>query len=193
MELLREDWWASPVWYVDMPILDITNKSIEAECYRMMEQSEGRVISNIGGWQGLGNASCTNINQLINQINPLVRSVAKDYGIINSKFMAIKHDDYWININQPNTCNATHTHPTSLISGVFYVKCNDNSGSIKLENDAHKQYFNGTFLNNSNKLNYLDITYTPKVNRLILFPSWLAHSVTVNKSNEDRISIAFNA
>ena len=192
MELIREDWWATPVWYIDMPVLDNTNKAIEAECYRMMNQSEGRVISNVGGWQGIGDASCTNINQLLNQINPLVRSVAKDYGINDSKFMMVKPDDYWININHPNNCNAMHIHPKSLISGVFYIKCNDNSGNLKLENDHYKQYFNGTFLNNTSKLNYLEVTYTPKVNRLILFPSWMAHSVTTNNSNEDRISIAFN-
>ena len=32
-----------------------------------------------------------------------------------------------------------------------------------------------------------------KVNRMILFPSWLSHFVPINYSKSDRISIAFNA
>ena len=32
----------------------------------------------------------------------------------------------------------------------------------------------------------------PEDNKLILFPSWLEHDVEPSKSDEDRISIAFN-
>ena len=32
-----------------------------------------------------------------------------------------------------------------------------------------------------------------RVNRMILFPSWLSHFVPINYSKSDRISIAFNA
>ena len=35
-------------------------------------------------------------------------------------------------------------------------------------------------------------SYPSTVNRLILFPSYLTHHVPVNKSNQNRISVAFN-
>lgn len=36
------------------------------------------------------------------------------------------------------------------------------------------------------------VTMQVKPGRLIIFPSWLSHSVPVNAKSEDRVSIAFN-
>jgi len=37
-----------------------------------------------------------------------------------------------------------------------------------------------------------DFQVEPKEGRLVLFPSWLTHRVSVNRTDEERISIAFN-
>jgi ectoine hydroxylase-related dioxygenase (phytanoyl-CoA dioxygenase family) len=50
------------------------------------------------------------------------------------------------------------------------------------------------FLNNA-KTNFNNQNvgeYLPENGKLIVFPSWLEHSVLANKTNEIRISIAFN-
>ena len=45
------------------------------------------------------------------------------------------------------------------------------------------------------KIYYLQFNkaFDSRVNRMILFPSWLSHFVPINYSKSDRISIAFNA
>ncbi len=44
-----------------------------------------------------------------------------------------------------------------------------------------------------NKFNSNSITLDVKPGRLVLFPAWLVHSVRVNQSLGDRITVSFNA
>ena len=37
-----------------------------------------------------------------------------------------------------------------------------------------------------------DLAITPEVGKMVLFPSFLKHGVQINKSNQNRISLAFN-
>jgi ectoine hydroxylase-related dioxygenase (phytanoyl-CoA dioxygenase family) len=37
-----------------------------------------------------------------------------------------------------------------------------------------------------------DLAITPEVGKMVLFPSFLKHGVQTNKSNQNRISLAFN-
>ena len=43
-----------------------------------------------------------------------------------------------------------------------------------------------------NLLNASQISIVPEEGLLVLFPSWLHHSVQANTSNEERIVISFN-
>ena len=45
---------------------------------------------------------------------------------------------------------------------------------------------------NPNNLNTNIVSIKPEEGLLVLFPSYLHHSVDVNRSNEDRIVISFN-
>ena len=47
-------------------------------------------------------------------------------------------------------------------------------------------------INNYNEINSLSWNVEPKEGTLIMFPSYLEHSVEENKSNEKRISMAFD-
>ena len=47
-------------------------------------------------------------------------------------------------------------------------------------------------INNQNKLNSNMVSFQPKEGMLVLFPSYLQHSVNVNKTDEERIVISFN-
>ena len=37
-----------------------------------------------------------------------------------------------------------------------------------------------------------EATYKPITGMLLIFPSWIKHGVTVNKSNKERIALSFN-
>lgn len=98
----------------------------------------------------------------------------------------------WININKKESFNALHTHGGSDFSLVYYIQVPKNSGRIIFETPilhlrtSQLKYNNQPFFNSS------EVSYAPKKYDLMIFPSWLAHSVEPNKSDEDRISLAWN-
>lgn len=98
----------------------------------------------------------------------------------------------WININDKGDWNDIHNHSDNnvFLSGVLYLKCPENCGNIRLydprnlpKNDYSKYY-------DFDKGNYIKIQ--PYEKMILLFPPWLNHLVEPNKSNEKRVSIAFN-
>ena len=104
--------------------------------------------------------------------------------------------NYWININGKGAYNVKHNHPQAHFSGVYYVHCPQNSGEIIFENphkftafaelSCYKQEFLRQTVQNKS------ISINPTAGLLLIFPAHLEHSVGVNNSDEERISIGFN-
>jgi uncharacterized protein (TIGR02466 family) len=102
----------------------------------------------------------------------------------------------WVNISKLNDYNTNHTHPMSHFTGIFYVKCDDDSGNLHVSgyrhaNDSQELNFRKSEIIHNHGM-YQFVNFTPKEGRLLLFPACLSHSVYMNKSNCDRISIAFD-
>lgn len=97
----------------------------------------------------------------------------------------------WVNINTRNTFQHAHTHPNSQISGVYYHKCDGDEGDLIFYNpNPHIQY--GSFPTNLNMCGG-ELRIPIAKGKLVLFPSWLQHKTIINKTDKERISIAFNA
>ena len=100
----------------------------------------------------------------------------------------------WANINPPGGMNMPHIHPNSLFSGVYYVKSNINSGRIKIMDPrpGAQHIMPARKPGNPGRDMWRDASLDPVVGRIIMFPSWLWHSVEENKSDDIRISVSFN-
>ena len=100
----------------------------------------------------------------------------------------------WANINPPGGMNMPHIHPNSLFSGVYYVKSNINSGRIKIMDPrpGAQHVMPARKPGNPGRDMWRDASLDPVVGRIIMFPSWLWHSVEENKSDDIRISVSFN-
>ena len=99
----------------------------------------------------------------------------------------------WVNINGYKDYNQEHFHPYYIISGIYYVNVNDQSGELKLHKNDSLHLM--SLINTTKEFNlFTSNSYLikPKNNMLILFPSWIKHSVMPNLSQEKRISIAFD-
>jgi hypothetical protein len=97
----------------------------------------------------------------------------------------------WLNYTETNQYHHKHEHPNSLISGVFYINCNekfdkinfykkDNYKTIKLET---KEW---------NLWNSESWWFSVKTGNIILFPSHLTHAVETKQGDNTRTSLAFN-
>ena len=85
-----------------------------------------------------------------------------------------------------------HQHGNSTISGAYYVRAPLNSGDIVFYDPRPAPVYSHPNVVDSNILNAQVNSISPKEGALVLFPSYLDHSVNENKSNEERIVISFN-
>ena len=83
-----------------------------------------------------------------------------------------------------------HNHNNCILSGVFYLQTDENSGDIKFQSFddnrclIHKEKYN--------VFNSIEYGFKPSNGLLLIFPSELWHRIEENKSNITRYSLAFN-
>ena len=96
----------------------------------------------------------------------------------------------WANRNPKGSKHHEHVHPNSIISGVMYFQINEKLPPISFTKDRQ----DGMKLDpiKYNHMNSESFMLPCKPGELILFPSSLRHSVPINMSEEDRISVSFN-
>jgi len=114
-----------------------------------------------------------------------------DYGKhINVSCSKYKITQSWITYKSPNESHAPHTHPNSIISGIFYWgKTDENTPPITF----HKPIVTNTWEIQPSFLNmvsFYELNVIP--GNIILFPSFLPHSVRPNNTSLIRKSLSFN-
>ena len=183
----REDWWATPIWVKDYTKKEVDHIQLEKLCYSIKEKDNGATISNRGGWQS-NDVDEKKFGSLYTCLQKDLVSIFKDYSIKQEYKPIISHA--WININNNEDYNVPHLHPGVLFSAVYYVKGSE-SGDIVFHSNPINNWIN-SITELKNNLVGESITYKALTNRLIVFPAWIVHEVKPSKSQEDRISIAFN-
>jgi uncharacterized protein (TIGR02466 family) len=184
MEMLSV--FATPFWIEDLE-LDITN--IASTVKDIQRGSPGKQVSNVGGWQSkdLNSDSIREYTHLYNMVNILQKSIDNISTQIDPT-LKMYINILWMNVNKKNDSNTPHYHPNSAFSGVLYIQC-DSSSNIEFTHDTLMEHY--PFKTNS-QIFAKKFQLFPRVGRLIVFPSWIKHSVLPNESNNERISIAFN-
>ncbi len=100
----------------------------------------------------------------------------------------------WVAKSRPGESHHVHFHPNSIVSGVLYLQAEPNCGDIILH---HKSSLRNNFdlsydLNSYNIFNSSTWRYAVATGQILIFPSWINHSVEENKSDSDRIILGFN-
>jgi uncharacterized protein (TIGR02466 family) len=190
MNIVREDWFVTPIWrsYID----NVDNIKLAKECYDYKNNVPGVQRSNESGYQSpdLNDNRGIEITKLKTTVENCLLCVGKEIGFKENLNWQILN--YWININETTNFNHPHIHPGSLLTAVYYVQTNEHSGDIIFYGSAERHYLAASFTNENNPFTSTRIHYTPTTGTIYVFPSWLMHSVNPNKSTNDRISISFN-
>lgn len=126
----------------------------------------------------------------LNKFQSAIMSAANHYALVlgysNPDF---RLEESWFNVCKNGQFQYDHTHTTSRISGCYYFSTNEDDGEIRFANPnpaIHIRCFP------ADRVDVEAVTYKPKIGRLLLFPGWLTHRVNINRSNSERISLAFN-
>lgn len=152
----------------------------------------GVVLSNRGGWQSPSDFyQLDSFEQYLDYILTYAISALSFYNL------DFKLTNMWININKRGDYNISHCHPDSIMSGVLWIKCPQDCGSLVFNSPnvfLESKLLSSIDKNIKDRVNYHDsfVFNEPSEGRMILFPSHLYHHVESNESEDDRISIAFN-
>ena len=132
-------------------------------------------------------------------LKTFILGVAKTYGdMLAYDYKSYRFGQSWLSYKHPGQHHTQHTHPNSLISGVFYFgQPEEKTPAIRLHKmmgGFNTSYISPKRVDDKRNLKYawehFDLQFTPGL--FILFPSHLHHSVPLNKTNTTRCSIAFN-
>jgi len=181
-----------PIWIAKMPnFLSERQRMISAaNNTRNSEQSIPR--SNVNGYHSLPNhQNDPELQQLIDLILQTSQQAIKDLEFRDGCVPMITN--MWFNFNESRShINVEHVHD-GVFSGVFYLQCPVHSGQLVIKNPGINLLWKGLGLRSrSNIYNKIEENIEPFDGMLLIWPSYLPHSVLPNKHDEVRISISFN-
>lgn len=133
----------------------------------------------------------------LTELGDTIILMAKEYARAHGG--TLPHDvrvESWANVFNQNSQESDHEHFGSIFSGCYYVYAPDDSGLFAVHDpiptrrawahyEARKIFDSGRGLNCITK-------YRPIPGRMLMFQSWMPHSVDRHISNNPRVSIAFN-
>jgi len=141
---------------------------IDLHIKHILEFDEGRVKSNIGGYQS---------NDITFGFQELITFVFECFKEYNSNVIL---DNFWLNINKGTHFNKAHIHASNTWSVVYYHRVCCEKAALYFEtltptlNNEPKQFF-------------------PKNQEIYFFDGLLPHgTVPCEQESHERISIAFN-
>lgn len=164
---------------LDLDYTDLVNKILKES-----ETESSRTFSNRGGWQSDNNFMFRDslrpyLDELDRHINDICAKCYTDW--------IFYFENSWVNVNQRGDYNLSHKHPGAQISAVFWVLAPENCGDIVF---SHPSDFSVI------PERYDDLRptwkYKPKQGSMLIFPAYLLHCVEQSKTDDKRISIAFN-
>ncbi|MAS97186.1 MAG: hypothetical protein CMO55_28685 [Verrucomicrobiales bacterium] len=194
MKGTREDWFPTSVWYFDLDDIPARHLEMIDDLRRLREEDE---IGVTGRSTELGWHSHVDLHE-----NPIFAPIMR--AALDGGMEVAAHQDWdldrveifvinsWGIINPKYGYNAMHNHPSSVLSGVYYIKAPENCGDIVFRDPREVCQMVVLPTKKQNRWTYQRVFYRPKEGRLLIFPSWLLHEVKPNLSEEERICVSFN-
>ena len=126
---------------------------------------------------------------LISCVNNAAKSVLR--------FLRIGYDAFeltgcWANVLAKGAAHRAHSHPNNFLSGVYYVQTHPGTDTINFHDPRNQTSIIRPPVVELTGENADQVVVRVKNGTLLIFPSYLQHSVDANMSEEERISISFN-
>lgn len=115
---------------------------------------------------------------------------AKSYGLDIDRY-PLRLNECWVNVYGQGDAQDVHVHRNSVLSGIYYVAAPPESGELLFHSPMSEVMLEPP-TTDMNLFNVPVRNVTPSAGTMILFRSWLRHSVKPTKGKEERISVAFN-
>ena len=187
-----EHWFSTPIFAYDLtgPALE----KVQGEIANCLEQVRHVSENTTTQWGDSVTTTFNGTNDIqaykLDTLNAFLIDAVAEY-IRSIKYVGpqVELIESWFNFYKKDGYQYDHTHPQFRVSGTYYYASNGEDGNIRFQNPnvhVHAHLFP------ADGMPMESISYTPKVGRLLLFPSWLVHRVNKNNTEHERISIAMN-
>ena len=171
------------------PILTYTNK-------KSLSLKEDYLL-NLEQRKNMGNTSSVNESLLKDKKLKIllnwIHSALEDYVdkiYCPKESITLNITQSWVNICRKGEYHHLHSHPNSLVSGVYYVQSSKND-KINFADNSHSML--DIIPREYNIFNSRDWWMPAMQDTLVLFPSSLFHQVnSVEERDRDRVSLSFN-
>jgi uncharacterized protein (TIGR02466 family) len=187
--------FATPVIVGSVDGADALNGELEAAIREQMKSTESVKKSNVGGWH-----SKTDFLDWSGDAGRRVAEAAIELANAHTVHISGKpvrqqwRVSAWANVSGPRDSHATHVHPAAYWSVVYFVRVGGPSGGSLVLNDprmpALRMHAPWLLFKDAGPEAMAKIK--PVEGQIVLFPSWLSHSVDPWEGEGERISIALN-
>ncbi len=183
----------TPIWTMQLENYKIINEQMyDFIKNKQIDDQKGINKSNIKGWHSKDfNLNEKEPRSFIRFISSSIEQVMIDMNWEREK-QKIKISNMWAIINTGGSTNVRHQHGNSAISGAYYVRAPKDCGDIVFYDPRPAPVYSYPKAIGSNLLNAQVNGISPREGALVLFPSYVDHSVNENLSNEERMVISFN-
>lgn len=153
-----------------------------------------------GGYGMISKNSYILDNPLCKPLNDFFLKCFKDFAtnVMRYKYEDIQFAQSWLTYKEPGQFHKAHTHPNTLLAGVFYYDVTPGDSALCFSKEVksfNRSYLEPSLLDDYQNYPYSqeEIYFTPSQGNFIIFPSWLSHGVPPNKTNTTRKALGVNA
>jgi len=118
--------------------------------------------------------------------------------VMRYKYQELQFAQSWLTYKEPGQFHKAHTHPNTILAGVFYYDHEPGDSAICFSKDVKavgRSYLEPSLLDDYQDYPFSqeEIYFTPKKNDFIIFPSHVSHGVPPNNTNKVRKALGVNA
>ena len=153
-----------------------------------------------GGYGEISKNSYVIDNPVCEDLKKFLMSCFKDFAtnVLRYNYKDLEFAQSWLTYKQPGQFHKAHTHPNTLLAGVFYYEFQTDDAAICFSKDVKsfgRSSFEPSLLSDyqSHQFSQEEIYFTPKQNDFIIFPSYVTHGVPPNRTNRVRKALGVKA
>ena len=191
------------IFSVKIPDSEVLNAHLIEAIYAERERDKSGVrksnFPELGGWHShVKLHKDDRFAGLVQHVDEAAAMMCRELGYHRSYRLRI--GTMWSIINPPGGLNRAHIHPGCIWSGVYYVQAPRNSGRIEFIDPRTQNLMSSAeYIPDTKRPRHCwtKVQYKPVAGKMLIFPSWLYHSVDPNRSkakgkSADRIIVSFN-
>ncbi len=181
-----------PTFVWNIQLRTENSRSVNAKILKVLDEMRGDLPTLAAGqaWQSTKELhELDAFRDLVIYVHGAVRSVLE--------FLRISYEEFlitgcWANISAKGASHGVHNHPNNFLSGVYYVQTQPGADTVSFHDPRIQTAIIRPPVTELTAENTDQVVVGVRNGTLLMFPSYLQHSVSPNESEEERVSVSFN-